>query len=81
MNQKHTGEEAASDASDVLTDGRTSDKSKSAAASALSQVGEDGRNKSTGEQAASAAADVLRDSSTGEKSKRAAGGALSQAED
>ncbi|MGA7731309.1 MAG: hypothetical protein WCD37_08555 [Chloroflexia bacterium] len=81
MNQKRTGEEAAEAASDVLQDGRTADKSKSAAASALSQAGEGGQNKSTGEQAASDAADVLRDDSTGQKSKKAAGSALSQAED
>lgn len=38
MAKKTTGKKAASNASDVMTDGRTSSKSKSAAASALSQV-------------------------------------------
>ena len=38
MAKKSTGEKAASAASDTLKDGRTADKSKTAAASALSQV-------------------------------------------
>ena len=81
MNEKRTGEEAASDASDVLKDGRTADNSKTAAGSAMSQAGEGGTNKSTGQEAAEAASDVLRDESTGDKSKKAAGSALSQTED
>lgn len=41
---KSTGKKAASAASDVLQDGRTGDKSKTAAASALSQT-EAGKGK------------------------------------
>jgi hypothetical protein len=78
--EKRTSPRAAEAASDVLRDGRTADKSKSAAGSALSQVGEAGGDKSTSRQAASAASDVLQDESTGDKSKTAAASALSQAE-
>ena len=74
---KHTGKEAASDASDVLRDGRTADDSKSAAGSALSQA-DKATDKSTSDEAASKASDVLQDDQTGEKSKSAAGSALSQ---
>jgi len=38
MTKKTTGKKAAEAASSVLTDGRTSEKSKTAAASALSQT-------------------------------------------
>lgn len=38
MAKKSTGKKAASAASDTMTDGRTAAKSKTAAASALSQV-------------------------------------------
>ncbi|MBV9470935.1 MAG: hypothetical protein JO316_05780 [Abitibacteriaceae bacterium] len=76
---KHTGKAAASDASDVLRDGRTGSESKSAGGSALSQA--DRRtNKSTSEGAAESASDVLHSDSTGHKSKSAAGSALSQKE-
>ena len=44
---KSTGKEAASAASDVMQDGRTGEKSKTAAASALSQK-ESGKGKSKG---------------------------------
>jgi hypothetical protein len=78
--EKSTSPRAAEAASDVLRDGRTADKSKSAAGSALSQAGEGGEDKSTSQQAASAASDVMQDESTGSKSKTAAASALSQAE-
>jgi len=76
---KHTGKEAASAASDVLRDGRTSVDSKSAAGSALSQA-DKSSEKSTGESAASSASDVLQSEDTGDKSKKAAGSVLSQKE-
>ena len=74
---KHTGSEAASAASDVLTDGRTSETSKAAAGSALSQA-ETGTEKSTGDEAAKAASDTLLNDETGDKSKQAAASALAQ---
>ena len=80
MSGKQTGKKAASNASDVLQDGRTGDDSQSAAGSALSQAGKGGKNKQTGDKAASAASDVLQDDSTSKKSKSAAGSALSQSE-
>ena len=79
MSDKHTGKKAASDASDVLKDGRTADDSKTAAGSALSQADKDS-HKTTGDNAAEKSSDVLRDEDTGDKSKTAAGSALSQTE-
>lgn len=79
MSDKHTGQEAASDSSDVLRDGRTGNDSKTSAGSALSQADKHS-DKTTSDQAAGAASDVLRDDSTGDKSKAAAGSALSQKE-
>ncbi|HVF99518.1 MAG TPA: hypothetical protein VND68_06745 [Chloroflexia bacterium] len=79
-NEKHTSPEAASAASDVLRDGRTSDASKSAAASALSQAGSAGDDKRTSDEVASTASEVMRDEDTGAKSKSAAASALSQKE-
>jgi len=76
--EKQTSPQAASAASDVLRDGRTSDESKSAAASALSQVGEGGDNKHTSDEVASTASEVMQDEDTGRKSKSAAASALSQ---
>lgn len=78
MSDKKTSNHAASSASDVLTDGRTSDDSKSAAGSALSQVN---GGRSTGDAAAHAASETLQSDDTGKKSKTAAGSALSQKED
>ena len=80
MDGKQTSDSAASDSSDVLRDGRTADKSKTSAGSAMSQAGEGGKNKTTGDDAASDASDTLQDGSTGDKSKTAAGSALSQKE-
>ncbi len=77
---KQTSSEAARAASEVLRDGRTADDSKTAAASALSQAGEAGKNKQTSDEAASAASDVLQSDDHGRDSKKAAGSALSQAE-
>jgi len=80
MSGKRTGKKAASDASDVLRDGRTSADRKSAAGSALSQAGKAGDSKHTSSNAAEAASDVLQNTSTGPKSKSAAGSALSQSD-
>ena len=80
MGGKQTSDEAASDSSDVLRDGRTADKSKTSGGSALSQAGEGGKDKTTSDAAASDASDTLRDDSTGDKSKTAAGSAMSQKE-
>lgn len=76
---KHTGKEAASNASDVLRDGRTSSDSKTSGGSALSQA-DTSSDKSTSEGAAEKASKVLQDEQTGDKSKSAAGSALSQKE-
>lgn len=72
---ERTGKKAASNASKVLQDGRTSTSSKAAAGSALSQTG---NNKKTGSSAAKAASKTLQDKSTGKASKSAAGSALTQ---
>lgn len=80
-NERNTSPEAASAASKVLRDGRTADESKTAAASALSQAGEGGKQKKTSEEAASTASEVLQRDDTGKNSKKAAGSALSQAAD
>ena len=74
---KHTGAEAATAASKVLTDGRTSETSKTAAGSALSQA-DASVAKHTGEAAAQAASEVLQSDETGQNSKTAAASALSQ---
>ena len=70
-----TGRKAASNASATLRSGSTSNKSKSAAGSALSQRG---TAKKTSAAAASAASKTLRNAGTSKKSKSAAGSALSQ---
>ena len=77
---RQTSPEAAEAASEVLRDGRTAENSKKAAASALSQAGEGGREKHTSDEAASAASEVLQSDDHGRDSKKAAGSALSQAE-
>ena len=76
---KHTSKKAASAASDVLRDGRTSADSKTASGSALSQA-DKSTDKSTGENAAEKASQVLKDDDTSEKRKTAAGSILSQTE-
>ena len=75
---EQTGRDAATNASRTLRDESTSDKSKSAAGSALSQ--RDAPGKETSEQAASNASDVLRDGRTSSSSKSASGSALTQKE-
>ncbi len=75
MSEKKTSDRAASAASAVLRDGRTSKASKSAAGSTLSQVNP---GRSTSDSAAQAASDTLQSADTGKKSKAAAGSALSQ---
>lgn len=75
--KKTTGKKAATAASKTLTDGRTSDDSKSASGSALSQAAKT-PSKSTGKKAASSASQVLQSDDTGAKSKKAAASALAQ---
>ena len=73
---KTTGKTAASNASKTLRDRATSEKSKSAAGSALSQTKAPG--KTTSKSAAHAASEVVTDGRTSKTSKSAAGSALSQ---
>ncbi|MGI8787702.1 MAG: hypothetical protein ACR2HG_08090 [Pyrinomonadaceae bacterium] len=73
---KKTSDKAAKDSSNVLRDGRTAAKSKTAAGSSLSQAG--GGKKTTGAKAADKASKVLKDKESGAKSKTAAGSALAQ---
>ena len=75
MTRKTTGSKAATAASKTLRGGRTSQDSKSAAGSALSQVN---TGRTTSKKAAEAASNVLQSRSTGQTSKRAAGSALTQ---
>ena len=74
MSDEKASDHAASSAPEVLTNGRTSDDSKSAAGSTLSQVN---GGRSTGDAAAHAASETLQSDDTGKKSKTAAGSALS----
>lgn len=78
MANKTTGKKAATAASKTMQDGRTSDDSKSAAGSALSQAAKT-PVKSTSDATAASASDVLQSEETGAKSKTAAASALSQA--
>ncbi len=75
--KKQTGKKAATAASKVLRDGRTSGDSKSAGGSALSQADKKS-TKTTGGKAAEKASKVLQSGDTGGKSKKAAGSALAQ---
>lgn len=77
--KKNTSKEAATAASKVLRDGRTSGDSKSASGSALSQADKK-TNKTTGEAAADKSSKVLKNKETGKNSKKAAGSALAQKE-
>ena len=77
MADKTTSKKAATAASKTMQDGRTSDDSKSAAGSALSQTAKTPA-KTTGDAAASSASEVLQSEDTGAKSKTAAASALSQ---
>ena len=77
MSSEHTSPHAATAASKTLTDGRTSEESKSAAGSALSQANKT-TEKSTGDEAAHNASEVLSSDDTGANSKTAAASALSQ---
>lgn len=74
--EKATSPSVATKASRVLASDETGSKSKTAAASALSQA--KAQDKSTSPQAASAASKVLSDGRTSSKSTSAAGSALSQ---
>lgn len=73
---KVTSPKVASSASKVLTISATAPKSKTAAASALSQT--KAPAKVTSPKAATAASKVLSDARTGKGSKAAAGSALAQ---
>lgn len=75
--KKQTSKQAATAASKVLRDGRTSGDSKSASGSALSQASKTAV-KTTGEQAAKKASNVLESKDTGKNSKKAAASALAQ---
>ncbi len=75
--KKQTSKKTASAASKVLRDGRTSDNSKSAGGSALSQADKKS-NKTTGDKAAGKSSKVLQTDETGKKSKKAAASALTQ---
>ncbi len=75
--KKQTSKKAAGAASKTLRDGRTSNDSKSAGASALSQADKK-PNKNTGDKSAIKASKVLQSDDTGKKSKKAAASALSQ---
>jgi hypothetical protein len=74
---KVTGSNAASNASRTMQSGSTGARSKTAAASALSQTGAPA--KTTSPKAATAASSVMRDGRTSAASKSAAASALSQA--
>lgn len=75
MTRKSTSQPVAAKASAVLTSSSTGKGSKTAAASALSQVDP---KKVTSAPAASAASKALRDGRTGAATKSAAGSALAQ---
>ncbi len=75
--KKQTGKKAATAASKVLRDGRTSGDSKSASGSALSQADKKS-TKTTGDVAAKKASKVLQSDDTGKKSKTAAASALAK---
>ena len=76
MTRKVTGPKAASSASKTLSSGSTGVKSKTAAASALSQT--KAPAKHTSASAASAASKTLSDGRSSKASKSAAGSTLSQ---
>ena len=75
--KKQTTGKAATAASKVLRDGRTSKDSKSAGGSALSQADKKS-TKTTGDAAAKKASKVLQSDDTGKKSKTAAASALAK---
>lgn len=79
MTGKTTGPKAAKAAFATLRSEGTGAKSKTAAASALSQVETKSSSKTTGTKAAKASSATLQDGRTAAKSKSAAGSALSQA--
>jgi hypothetical protein len=75
-NERHTGKDVASLASDVLRDDRFSDEAKTLAASALSQSAEG--NRKTSEALASLAGEVLDDPSYSDQTHDLAASVLSQ---
>lgn len=75
--KKQTGKKAATAASKVLSDGRTSGDSKAAGGSALAQANKKS-TKTTGAKAAKKASNVLQSGDTGRTSKTAAASALAQ---
>jgi uncharacterized protein YigA (DUF484 family) len=74
--ERHTGQDVASLASDVLQDGRYSDAAKTLAASALSQAAHE--NRQTSDEVASLAGDVLEDASYSDETQALAASVLSQ---
>jgi hypothetical protein len=74
--QRHTSQDIASLASNVLQDDRYSDTAKTLAASALSQVARE--NRQTSEAVASLAGEVLNDPSYSENTQDLAASVLSQ---
>lgn len=74
--ERHTGQDIASLASDVLQDGRYSDAAKTLAASALSQSAHE--NRKTSDEVASLAGDVLDDASYSDETQALAASVLSQ---
>jgi hypothetical protein len=76
QNSRHTGQEIASLASDVLQDDRFSDEAKTLAASALSQAA--AADRQTSEEVASLASEVINDPSYGQTTREIAASVLSQ---
>ena len=74
--ERHTSQDVASLASNVLQDKRYSDAAKTLAASALSQSAHE--NRKTSDEVAHLAGDVLNDSSYSDTTQRLAASVLSQ---
>jgi hypothetical protein len=75
-NERHTGKEVASLASDVLQDDRYSDAAKTLAASALSQAAHEHRK--TSDEVASLAGEVLDNPNYSDEAQELAASVLSQ---
>jgi uncharacterized protein YigA (DUF484 family) len=75
-NERHTGKEVASLASDVLQDDRYSDAAKTLAASALSQAAHE--NRKTSDEVASLAGEVLDNPNYSDEAQELAASVLSQ---
>jgi uncharacterized protein YigA (DUF484 family) len=75
-NERHTGKDVASLASDVLQDDRYSDAAKTLAASALSQAARE--NRKTSDEVASLAGEVLENPNYSDEAQELAASVLSQ---